>query len=129
MFGLQIQNWPNKILFFFDDNYRIKKKLLEKHYFNSTTTNSRCRIIILLNLESLKKIPLRLFFTKKILLFLFNENDKNILKKHFIRKKRLNLHLINVNHNLRTDISEDDYKFFKVNEIVEREYKIIANEN
>ncbi|MDA9645429.1 DUF1647 domain-containing protein [Candidatus Actinomarina] len=129
LFGLRIQNWPNKILFFFDDNYRIKNKLLEKHNFNSTTTNSRCRIIILLNIESLKKIPLHLFFTKKILLFIFNENDKNVLKKHFIRNKKVNFYYISDNHNSDRGVSDDDYKFYKVNEIVEREYKIIAYEN
>ena len=72
LFGIKIQNWPNKILFFYDEKKGIREKLLKKYYFESTTTNSRCKILILFNVESLKKIPIRLIFRKKVLLFITN---------------------------------------------------------
>ena len=88
-FGIKIQHWPNKILYFFDENKNYREVLLEKYLFHSTTTNSRCKLIILFNPESLKYIPFRLLFTKKVLLFISPETDiekfyQFKLKKYFI---------------------------------------------
>lgn len=89
LFGIKIQNWPNKILYFYDEFKNYREELLEKYLFYSTTTNSRCKIIILFKPESLKYIPFKLLFTKKILMFVPPEtqieklNQFN-LKKYFI---------------------------------------------
>ena len=88
-FGIKIQHWPNKILYFFDENKNYREVLLEKYLFHSTTTNSRCKLIILFNPESLKYIPFMLLFTKKVLLFISPETDiekfyQFKLKKYFI---------------------------------------------
>ena len=86
LFGIKIQHWPNRLLFFFDEYLGLKEELLKEHYFNSTTTNKRCKILILFNLESLKKIPVRLVLTKKVMLFLFDESDKISVSKYFFKK-------------------------------------------
>lgn len=88
-FGIKIQNWPNKILYFFDENKNYREVLLEKYLFYSTTTNARCKIIILFKPESLKYIPFRLLLTKKVLLFISPETNiekfyQFKLKKYFI---------------------------------------------
>ena len=33
LFGIKIQNWPNKILYFFDEKNNYRKMLLENIYF------------------------------------------------------------------------------------------------
>tara|TARA_B100000900_G_C20602168_1_gene726101 strand:- start:9064 stop:10206 length:1143 start_codon:yes stop_codon:yes gene_type:complete len=86
LFGITIQNWPNKILYFFDENNNLRETLLERYLFYSTTTNSRCKIIILFNAESLKNIPFRLLFTKKILLFISSENQIQNLEQYKLKK-------------------------------------------
>lgn len=128
LFGITIQNWPNKILFFFDGKGKIKEKLMEKYYFQSTTTNSRCRVIILFDSESIKKIPLRLILTKKVLVFISSSNqykiyEKNLLKKQFIKvyidkkcAETQNIHgeLIN-------------YEYQEIDKIIQNEYKLNFN--
>ena len=75
VFGVKIQNWPNKILFFYDDRNNIKEKLLEKFMFYSTTTNKRCRIIFLFNSDSLNKIPISLIIRKKVIIFVHDSEQ------------------------------------------------------
>lgn len=129
LFNIKIQNWPNKILFFFDEKNSIRKKLLNKHYFNSTTTDKRCKIIVLLNLESLKKIPLKLILTKKVLLFIFNESDKAHLKRYFLKKNYIDVRIIkNDSLLLNNDSDIAEFDFQEVDKIIEEEYKITTNE-
>ena len=89
LFGIKIQNWPNKILYFYDEFKNYREELLKKYLFYSTTTNSRCKIIILFKPESLKYIPFRLLLTKKILMFVppgtqIEKLNQFNLKKYFI---------------------------------------------
>ncbi len=129
LFNIKIQNWPNKILFFFDENNNIRKRLLNKHYFNSTTTDKRCKIIVLLNVESLKKIPLKLILTKKVLLFIFNESEKANLKKYFLKKNFIDIRLIGNNSSLLNDNDEESkFEFQEIDRIIEEEYKITTHE-
>lgn len=87
LFGISVQNWPNKVLFFFDEKNDIRKSLLLDFKLYSTSTNSRCKVIFLLNTESLSKIPIRLFFNKKIILFVTDINDFKLLNKFRIKNK------------------------------------------
>ena len=129
LFNIKIQNWPNKILFFFDEKNSIREKLLYKHNFNSTTTDKRCKIIILLNVESLKKIPLKLIFTKKVLMFIFDESEKVKLKKYFLKKNFIDIRFIK-NYSSFSDKDNDisQFEFQEVDKIIEEEYKITTHE-
>ena len=128
IFGIKIQNWPNKILFFFDEKIGLKKELLKKYYFQSTTTNSRCKIIILFNAESLKKIPLKLILTKKILLFIYDDRDIEILNTYFIKKRFVDIY---INENLQTKMDtikgKVNFGFHEINQIIENQYKLLFN--
>tara|TARA_B100000900_G_scaffold416038_1_gene448666 strand:- start:1100 stop:2242 length:1143 start_codon:yes stop_codon:yes gene_type:complete len=86
LFGIKIQNWPNKILYFFDEKNNYRKMLLEKYLFYSTTTNSRCKIIVLFKPESLKFIPIRLLLKKKVLLFISSDKQIKTLQKYKLKK-------------------------------------------
>ncbi len=125
LFGIKIQNWPNKILFFYDEKKGIREKLLKKYYFESTTTNSRCKILILFNVESLKKIPIRLIFRKKVLLFITNTDQLNLLNRYYIKKNFLQIYLDNGCKNINNyDYNIIDFQYDEVDKIIEKEYKI-----
>lgn len=120
-FGVKIQNWPNKILFFFDDRNNIKEKLLEKFIFYSTTTNKRCRVIFLFNTESLKKIPIYLILSKKVILFIHDSEEAKILKK-FVLKKLL------INKYIDKDVDEQFIKSKTLTLNLETISEIVSNE-
>ena len=128
IFGIKIQNWPNKILFFYDEKNDIRKRLLKKYLFNSTTTNKRSKVIILLNAKSLKKIPLRLIISKKVILFVTDNSDFGILKKFKIKK-----HLIKIYYDEKIDFIYNQKNFFSfksdgIDEIISNEYRIALND-
>jgi hypothetical protein len=128
IFGIKIQNWPNKILFFYDEKNDIRKRLLKKYLFNSTTTNKRSKVIILLNAKSLKKIPLRLIISKKVILFVTDNSDFGILKKFKIKK-----HLIKIYYDGKIDFISNQKNFFSfksdgIDEIISNEYRIALND-
>lgn len=129
LFNIKIQNWPNKILFFFDEKNSIREKLLNKHNFNSTTTDKRCKIIVLLNVESLKKIPLKLIVTKKVLLFIFDESEKVKLKKYILKKNFIDIRFIKNDPSfLNKDNDISQFEFQEVDKIIEEEYKITMHD-
>lgn len=99
-YGVTIQNWPNKILYFFDDYEDIRSKLLERFKLESTTTNKRAKILIIMNPSSLSKIPFRLLFSKKVILLIFQEHNFREMKR-YILKKRFTKILINQNINAK----------------------------
>ena len=122
LFGISVQNWKNKILFFYDDRKNIRKELLKQFYNFSTTTNSRCKIIILFNASSVDKIPLYLFFNKKVLLFIFDETDLLLLKNFSIKNKLLKIFINNKikNNKLnRKNIFYIDYNFINIKNIIQ----------
>ena len=127
-FGIKIQNWPNKILFFYDEKKDIRKKLLTKYLFNSTTTNKRAKIIVLLNAKSLKKIPLRLIFTKKVILFITESFELKTLKEFKIKKHFVKVYLdTNIDNTYyQKEISNFDLDY--IDEIIAEEYRIALNE-
>jgi hypothetical protein len=128
-FGIKIQNWPNRILFFFDENYGLTEKLLKEHQFNATTTDKRSKIIILFDLDSLQKIPLRLIFTKKVMLFLFDEIDESLISKYFFRKRFIDVIFIKTEKSLKNiDKNAENLKYIEVNQIIKEEYRIMTNE-
>jgi hypothetical protein len=128
-FGIKIQNWPNKILFFFDERDGLRQKLLIDHSFNATTTDSRCKVMILLNPGSLSKIPLRLTLTKKIILFIFDEIDQKNLSRYLLKKRLITIHLINNKYRSQNnDKTFNDLEFSEVNNIIKEEYRIMAHE-
>ena len=130
LFGVTVQNWKNKILFFYDDKYNLRETLLKKYYFQSTTTNKRCKIIILFNASSLTKIPFSLLLTKRVLLFLDDyENMKELnfhrFKKYFVKKiikTDLLKQFITVKHYLSYNSLND------LELIINEEYKKFFNE-
>lgn len=108
--GISTQNWDNKIIYFYDLRMLKNKKYLNIYYHflnRSTFGNSRSKLLILFNQDSLSKIPIRLFFSKKIVLFNMEENlnKKNFLKKALTHKiymskgfkKELNFKTTNLN--------------------------------
>lgn len=127
-FGIKIQNWPNKILFFYDEKKDIRKKLLTKYLFNSTTTNKRAKVIVLLNAKSLKKIPLRLIFTKKVILFITESFELKTLKEFKIKKHFVKVYLdTNIDNTYyQKEISNFDLDY--IDEIIAEEYRIVLNE-
>jgi hypothetical protein len=129
LFGITIQNWPNKILFFFEGEGKIKEKLIKKYYFQSTTTNSRCKIIILLNSNSIKKIPFRLIFTKKIILFIASEDQYKVYKKYLIKKRFMKV-FIDISCKETNQKYEQiiDYEYKEIDRIIENEYRLNFNE-
>jgi hypothetical protein len=118
-FGIRIQNWPNKTLYFFDERDGLREKLLKKYYFDSTTTNTRSKIIILFNVHSLKQIPLRLIFNKTILLFVANQEEVAQLKHYFFKSKFVKLF-----HNTKGNIESS---YLEIDEIIEKEYILTQN--
>ena len=118
-FGIRIQNWPNKTLYFFDERDGLREKLLKKYYFDSTTTNTRSKIIILFNVHSLKQIPLRLIFNKTILLFVANQEEVAQLKHYFLNSKFVKLF-----HNTKGNIESS---YLEIDEIIEKEYILTQN--
>ena len=90
LYGVSIQNWPNKILFLFDDRDGIREKLLKNFSMHSTTTDFRCELIFLFNIENLDKIPLKLLITKKVQVFIYNRDELSYLKKFKIKSKFIN---------------------------------------
>ena len=129
LFNIKIQNWPNKILFFFDEKNNIRQKLMNKHYFNSTTTDKRCKLIVLLNVESLKKIPWKLILTKKVLLFIFNESEKAYLRTYLLKKNFIDIRFIKNDLPLLGDDNDAaELDFQEVDKIIEEEYKITTHE-
>jgi hypothetical protein len=127
-FGIKIQNWPNKILFFYDEKKDIRKKLLKKYLFNSTTTNKRAKVIVLLNAKSLKKIPLRLIFTKKVILFITDSFELNILKKFKIKKQFVKVYLDANIDNIYNQKEISNFNLDNIDEIITKEYRIALNE-
>ena len=125
-YGIKIQNWPNKILFFFDERNDYRKSLLPKFYLKTTTSDKRCKIIILFNVENLIKIPIRLMLTKKILVFIENEDDLKNLKNYYFRNK-----FIHVYHNNKLKLKNSNKKLninFEINNlenVIDEEYKLI----
>jgi len=99
-YGVTIQNWPNKILYFFDDYEDIRTKLLERFKLESTTTNKRAKILIIMNPSSLSKIPFRLLMSKKVILLIFQEHNFREMKR-YVLKKRFTKILINQNINAK----------------------------
>jgi len=91
LYGVSVQNWPNKILFLFDDRNGVRKKLLENFSMYSTTTDYRCELIFLFNIKNLDKIPLKLLISKKVQVFIYNRDDLTYLKKFKIKSKFINL--------------------------------------
>lgn len=90
LYGVSVQNWPNKILFLFDDRDGIRNKLLESFSMYSTTTDYRCKLIFLFNIKSLDKIPLKLLISKKVQVFIYNKDDLTYAKKYKIKSKFIN---------------------------------------
>lgn len=86
LYGVSIQNWPNKILFLFDERDSLSKEL--KNHFSdfTTTTDYRCKYIYLFNIENLSKIPLKLIVSKSVNIFIFNQEDFNNINKFKIKK-------------------------------------------
>ena len=129
IFGIKIQHWPNKILFFFDERYELRNLLIEKFLFQSTNSDKRCKIIILFNSHSLSKIPWRLIFTKKVLLFTFKSSDENTLKKYFLKNRFITIKTMNnldsVNNPSK---SLDNSLYLKIERIIDEEYKITFND-
>lgn len=91
LYGVSVQNWPNRILFLFDDRDGVRKKLLEDFSMYSTTTDYRCELIFLFNIKNLDKIPLKLLISKKVQVFIYNRDDLTYLKKFRIKSKFTNL--------------------------------------
>ena len=118
-FGIRIQNWPNKTLFFFDERDGLREKLLTKYYFDSTTTNKRAKIIILFNVHSLKQIPFRLIFNKTILLFVANQEELSQLKYYFSKSK-----FVKIFHNTKGSIESS---YLEIDKIIEKEYTLTQN--
>jgi hypothetical protein len=128
-FGIKIQNWPNKILFFFDERNGLRQKLLIEHSINTTTTDSRCKIIILFKPESLSKIPLRLILTKKIILFTFAETDQKYLSRYFLKKRFIVVHVIKNNFRSQSNNKTfTDLEITEVNKIIKEQYRIMVHE-
>ncbi len=120
LFGIRIQNWPNKILYFFDENKNFRKILLEKYLFYTTTTNSRCEIVILFKPESLKYIPFRLLLSKKVLLFISSELE--IQKLYQYKFKRYFIHIYtDMDTNLKK-AKKINYDISEIDKIIYKEY-------
>jgi hypothetical protein len=129
LFGIGIQNWPNKILFFFDENHGLRKKLLKEHSFNSTTTDKRSKIIILFNSDSLRKIPLRLIFKKKVLLFNLDDEDKKPFFRYFVKKRFIDVYNLRNKYHIKNQKENlIDFGYIEVNKIIKEQYKYITNE-
>lgn len=131
--GISTQNWSNKILYFYD--LRIlndtKYNNIYYHFLNrSTFGNSRAKLLILFEQSNLAKIPLRLFFSKKIILFVFenNLNKNNYLKKIltykiFINKKNN----ISLKHNV-IYLNKNEFNPKEIISIIDSEYYRISGE-
>lgn len=128
IFGIRIQNWPNKILFFYDEKKDIREKLLKKYFFNSTTTNKRSKVIVLLNAQSLKKIPLRLIITKTVTLFITDSSDLEILKRFKIKKQLIRVYLDKNIYNIHNQKNFFNFNLDSIDEIISKEYRIALNE-
>lgn len=129
VFGIKIQNWPNKILFFFDERFDLKARLNENFMFQSTSSDKRCKIIVLFNSESLSKIPWRLIISKKVILFNFNNIDFKKLNKYFLKKRFISIKFIESSKNLEYQSHYiNDAFYLKIQEIIEEEYKITFHE-
>ena len=133
LLGISTQNWSNKILYFYDLRILNDTKYYDIYYNflnKSTFGNSRAKILILFEQSNLDKIPLRLFFSKKIILFVLenNLNKNNYLKKIltykiFINKKND----ISLKHNV-IYISENEYNPKEIISIIDSEYYSIFGE-
>jgi hypothetical protein len=125
LFGITIQNWPNKILFFFDGKGKTKDKLMKKYYFQSTTTDTRCKIIILFDTESIKKIPLKLILTKTVLVFISSSNQYKIYKRNLLKKRFINVYIdktFTESQNIQGELINFEYQ--EIDKIIENEYKL-----
>ena len=127
-FGIKVQNWPNKILFFYDEKDDIRKKLLKKYLYNSTTTNKRSKVIVLLNTKSLKKIPLRLLITKKVVLFITENSELKTLEEYKIKKHFVKVYLNKGIENINYKKNFLDFNLDSIDEIISKEYRIALNE-
>jgi hypothetical protein len=128
LFGITIQNWPNKILFFFDGKGIIIEKLMKKYYFQSTTTNNRCKVIILFDSESIKKIPLRLILTKRVLVFISSTNQYKIYKRNLLKKQFIKVYIDKTCTEIQNIQGElINYEYHEIDKIIENEYKINVN--
>lgn len=107
-FGIKVQNWHDKLIFFYDEKNNFRKQLLNKFSFFSTTTDTRSKIIILFNVKSLKEIPFKLFFNKYILLFITDEDELKNLKNFKLKSKFAYL-FIN-----RKSVLNDNFKSNKI---------------
>lgn len=111
IFGISIQNWHNKILYFFDEKNGFREKLLEEFNFFSTTTSWRSKIIVLFNANSLKKIPFKLLLTKTVVLFITDLKDEEKLRKHLLKKYLLKIYL---NEEFFPEVNKFGYLKFKI---------------
>ncbi len=127
-FGIKVQNWPNKILFFYDEKDDIRKKLLKKYLYNSTTTNKRSKVIVLLNTKSLKKIPLRLLITKTVVLFITENSELKTLEEYKIKKHFVKVYLNKGIKNINYKKNFLDFNLDSIDEIISKEYRIALNE-
>jgi len=127
-FGIKVQNWPNKILFFYDEKQDIRKKLLKKYLYNSTTTNKRSKVIVLLNTKSLKKIPLRLLITKTVVLFITDNSDLKSLKEYRIKKQFVKVYLNKGLKNINYKKNFLEFNLDSIDKIISKEYRIALNE-
>ena len=105
------------------------KKLLKEHFFNSTTTDKRSKIIILFNSDSLRKIPLRLIFKKKVLLFNLDDEDKKPFFRYFVKKRFIDIYNLRNKYTLKNQKENlIDFGYIEVNKIIKEQYKYITNE-
>jgi hypothetical protein len=131
-FGVSAQNWKNKIFYFYDLNKVNNKfsQIVSTHFLHrSTTTNSRSKLIILFHQSSLSKIPLKLFFTKKVILFVFNNNlrKNNLLKRYLTHQIYIDKEY---NKSSEKQVGKIKYINFDENEILqilESEYSIVTS--
>jgi hypothetical protein len=85
--------------------------------------------VVLLNPESLSKIPLRLILTKKIILFIFDEMDQKYLSRYLLKKRLITIHLINNKYRSQNNNKTfNDLEFSEVNKIIKEEYRIMTHE-
>ena len=128
IFGISIQNWHNKILYFFDEKNGFREKLLEEFNFFSTTTSWRSKIIVLLDANSLKKIPFKLLLTKTVILFITDLKDEEKLKKYFLKKYLLKIYL---KEDFFPEVNKFGYLKFKIEyieAIIKKEFEKLHHE-
>lgn len=123
-FGIYIQNWPDKFLYFFDSKKKYENELNKKFLMRSTTTNSRAKIMILFNVKNLEFIPFYLLFRKKIIVFIEEENELMTFKKFRFRKYFVKVYVSNlINYK---NSSQIEFNLRVINQVIEKEYQHVA---